>query len=74
MTTMIVRYLTYWHGRGEPEQHDYYRCHGCRRLVTWHAIRKGGCLCGLSNKLGPAVLTTWEKVRLLLLPTVGVRR
>lgn len=66
--------LVYYHGRGDPHQHDYYRCQGCRRIVTWHAIRRGGCPCELSNKLSPALLSRWEKARLVLFPTWGVVR
>ena len=63
------RWLNYWHGQGfEAHQLRYYRCEGCHKLVTWHAIKKGGCPCGFSNKLRPAVLSRWEKVRCLLLP------
>ena len=74
LDNVVIRYLTSWHGRGEPHQHEYYRCHGCKSIVTWKAIRKGGCLCGLSHKLGPAVLTWWEKTRLIMTPWWGVKR
>lgn len=70
---VVLQYLVRWHGRGDAHQHDYYRCHGCRRIVTWHAIRKGGCTCGVSNKLSPARLRWHEKLRLLCLPFWCVR-
>lgn len=70
----LVRWTTYWHGRGAGHQHDYYRCRGCQKIVTWQHIRTGGCACGVSNKLSPAALTWWEKLRLVLLPTLGLAR
>lgn len=74
MTGILVAWLTHFHGRGEPHQHDYFRCATCRRIVTWQGIRKGGCPCGGPRQVSPAALTWWEKCRLLLLPTVGVVR
>ena len=64
-----IRYLTYWHGYGgDTGQWRYYRCEGCRHIVTWNDIAIGGCACGISNKLRPAVLTRMEKTRILILP------
>jgi hypothetical protein len=62
------------HGRGADTQAEYYRCHGCKRLVTWLVIKAGGCGCGMSNRLSPAVLTRWEMVRLVLFPRLGLAR
>ena len=63
------RYLNYWHGDGYDEnQYRYYRCEGCHGLVTWNAIKIGGCPCAISNKIRPAALTRMEKARILLLP------
>jgi len=70
----LARWLQAWHGQGAPHQADYYRCHGCRRLVTHVVIRQGGCDCGMSNKLSPAVLRWQDKVRLLCLPWTLRRR
>ena len=70
---MIEKWLQYWHGVGEEHQHDYYRCHGCRRVVTWTAIKHGGCDCGISTKLSPARLRRREKVLLVLWPWGAVR-
>jgi hypothetical protein len=70
----LLAWLTRWHGRGEAHQFDYFRCHGCRRIVTHQAIRKGGCPCDLSNKLSPARLRWWEKVRLVVAPWLGCVR
>ena len=70
---LMGRWLVYWHGRGGHHQHDYYRCHGCLRIVTWKAIWRGGCTCKLSSKLSPAALRWWEKGRLLVLPWWCVR-
>lgn len=68
----LRRWLIFWHGRGGPEQHDYYRCDDCKRLVTHKAIRKGGCVCGgagpMGPKLRPARLSWGEKARLLFMP------
>ena len=67
----LEAYLARWHGRGEPEQYPYYRCRGCRHLVTWNQIRRGGCDCQISNQLTPAQVRWWECGRLLLLPWIG---
>ena len=64
----LEAYLAAWHGRGEPHQWQMYRCHGCRRLVSWHQIRRGGCDCGMSNKLSPTNVRWWELAQLLLTP------
>lgn len=70
------RWLVWWHGEGEAHQYQFYRCHGCRRIVTHFHVRTGGCRCGESIKVSPARLTWHEKARLLYLPwTVrGLRR
>lgn len=73
---LLNRWLTHWHGRGEPDQWAYYRCQGCKRLVSWKAIRKGGCTCGESNKLmptGPPSLSRWRIAALILFPWWVVR-
>src|SRR5215471_16008967 len=64
----LIAWLTYWHGRGEPWQCEYYRCHGCKRIVTHKAIKGGGCTCGISNRVSPAALGRVEMLRLMLLP------
>lgn len=65
----LEQYLASWHGRGDaPYQFQYYRCHGCHRLISWNQIRKGGCDCGTSNKLSPTNIRFWEKAQLLLTP------
>lgn len=69
----LYHWLVAWHGRGDAWQAEYYRCHGCQRLVTHRAIKTGGCRCGLSNKLSPARLRLRDKVRLLVLPWSVVR-
>lgn len=61
-------YLVYWHGIGEPHQYQFYRCHGCRKIVTHRHIVTGGCPCHESIKISPAKVRTGEKIRLLLLP------
>lgn len=67
MEALLIRYLTYFHGRGAPSQAEYFRCRTCRSLVTWHRIRQGGCRCGGSH-VQPAALSLLEKARLLLAP------
>ena len=64
----VQRWLNYWHGQGEAWQYRYYRCHGCRQVVTQHAIELGGCNCGLSKKVSPARLLFGDKVKLLCVP------
>lgn len=70
----LARWLVYWHGRGEDHQYAYYRCCGCQRVVSWFGIWKGGCPCNTSNRLAPARLSLWERVRLVVLPFWGVVR
>lgn len=62
------RWLAYWHGVGAPHQHQFYRCHACRRIITWRRIRTGGCPCRESYKISPAMLRWQEKARILWLP------
>lgn len=66
----IKRYLDYWHGAPvDPvRQRQFYRCDGCHRLVTWHRIREGGCLCGIGSRVRTASLRWHEKVRLIVFP------
>ncbi len=64
-----ARWLNYWFGDGFAEtQYRFYRCDGCKGIVTWNDIKAGGCDCGTSIKIRPAVLTRAEKFRLLVLP------
>lgn len=62
------RWMSYWHGEGALHQYRYHRCKGCHSLVTWNAIRTGGCSCDLAKELVPANLTAIEKVRILVMP------
>ena len=64
----IARWLDWWHGHGDWHQADYFRCHGCRALVTWKAIAHGGCDCKSSAKLSPVRMTRWIKCRLIFAP------
>ncbi len=73
LVPVLERWLRWWHGRGTATQDPYFRCHGCRRIVTWVAIRQGGCTCQLSNKLSPAALRWHERVRLVVMPWWCVR-
>jgi len=68
VTRWIRRWLAHWHGLGEPTQHEYYRCEGCRAVVTWYRIRSGGCRCRESYRMRPAMLTWREKATLVLVP------
>lgn len=61
-------WLVWWHGAGEPQQYQFYRCHLCRHLVTHRHIIVGGCACHESSKISPAKLSLVEKTRLLYLP------
>ena len=70
-----LKWLHYWHGAApEPHQHDYYRCASCRSIVTWKAIKAGGCRCHGGNRLSPAELSWAKKVQLFLWPWWGCKR
>ena len=62
------RWLRAWHGTGDVHQYEFFRCQGCRRLVTFHHISTGGCACRESSKVSPAALRWGDKTRLLYLP------
>lgn len=68
MERLLGWWLVYWHGEGEPHQYQFYRCHGCRNIVTHRLIVTGGCPCEESSKISPAKLRLGEKARLLLMP------
>lgn len=71
VATLLLRWLTYWHGVGDVHQYRYYRCQGCRRIVTHKAIAQGGCICGLSTRLSPyhpPQMRWWTVLRLLVFP------
>lgn len=68
LEAQVHKWFAYWHGAGEPHQYPYHRCKGCFKLVTWNAIRQGGCSCDLGNKLVPAKLKVSEKARILFAP------
>ena len=70
---VLHRWLVHWHGRGAPHQDAYFRCHGCKNIVTWKAIRRGGCTCRMSNRVSPAALRWHERLRLVLLPWWCIR-
>lgn len=62
-------YMEWMHGKKMAEhQWDFMRCVGCRRLVNWKRIKSGGCDCDTGNKLKPAKITFWEKVKILIFP------
>ena len=67
---MLDIYLRRWfvhnHGEGEAHQADVYRCYNCGRLHTWKHIRSANLCC--AGRLIPVNPTTWEKVKLLVLP------
>lgn len=64
------RWLDHCHGTApDPvRQRQFYRCEGCKGIVTWHQIARGGCDCGIGSRVRAAALTWHEKVRLLVLP------
>lgn len=66
---LVRPWLEWWHGKKDaPHQHEYYRCRGCRRIVTWNMIHKGGCDCDTARELVPAKLTFMEEWRVLVMP------
>lgn len=65
----IRAYFIRWHGEGGPNQYDFYRCEGCKSLLTWQIIRSGGCACG-SPRLKPTNPTFFELVKVLVFPWV----
>jgi hypothetical protein len=67
LEALLLRWLTHWHGQGQPWQHDYYTCRGCRRLLTHRRLAAGGCRCG-ANTVVPAALRWWHKARILIFP------
>jgi len=72
--SLLVRWLRDRHGYGEPQQYHFFRCVACRRLVTWHIIHTGGCVCRETANVRPAVLRLRDKWRLICLPwTVTTR-
>jgi hypothetical protein len=80
MRDFVFKYLriwfVYWHGEGEEDQLDVFRCTKCQRLVTWFLIRQGGCLCGVRGvKIEAFPIRWWHILRLLLTPwTVTKKR
>lgn len=66
----LLRWLERWHGHPEPWQAQFYRCQGCRRVVTHSAIARGGCGCRLPGcgRVNPTALWRREKLAVLLLP------
>ena len=65
----LARWLAYWHGPGADNQYQFYRCHGCRGLVTHAMIAKGGCHCRMGrNRVSPTSLSVTEKARALVVP------
>lgn len=64
----LGRWLVYWHGASLPHEYQFYRCKGCRSIVTRRHIHTGGCPCQESSQISPAMLRRGEKVRLVLLP------
>jgi hypothetical protein len=69
MEQRLEPWLYWWHGRpAEDHQFLYYRCRGCRRLVSWHGIRKGGCPCKLDPRLAPVGMTLRLMLRVVLVP------
>ncbi len=66
---LLRPWMEYWHGRKDAShQWDFYRCKGCRGLVTWRMIKRGGCSCDMAKQLVPARLSLVEKVKILVLP------
>jgi len=70
----LRRWLVWWYGEGHAEQELFYRCEGCRRLISWSAIRQGGCVCGISHKISTTYVTRWERLKLIVTPWWGAVR
>ena len=66
--TQLRRWVVWWHGEGDPDQLDVYRCKACHRLVSWVMIRQGGCACGIRAKIEAFPIRWWHTARLVLLP------
>ncbi|HYE89553.1 MAG TPA: hypothetical protein VEA38_00980 [Terriglobales bacterium] len=64
---MLRKWFLYHHGEGAPNQHDLYRCLGCRSIITHRIIGRGGCACGHA-KLSPTNPTFFELLALLVTP------
>lgn len=67
----LARWLVLWHGEGEPHQAQFYRCQGCKGVVTHAMIRaSGGCRCRLPGcgKVNPTALRLREKAGVLCAP------
>jgi len=65
---LAKKWLDYNYDNGDEHQYQFYRCDGCKGLVTWKTIRQGGCDCGLGRNLHPACLSLFEKFKLLFMP------
>ena len=69
MGRLLRPWMEWWHGRKDaPHQHLYYRCRGCRQVVTWNTIHKGGCSCDMARELVPARLSFTEELRIVMAP------
>lgn len=67
----IKKYLEHHHGapHDSSKQYMFYRCELCRGLVSWKQINEGGCgKCLTGSRVRAAHLSTWEKVKALVLP------
>jgi hypothetical protein len=67
LEALLLRWLHHFHGAGADNQHDYYECRGCARIITHARIALGGCRCG-ANTVRPKPLRWWHKARLVLAP------
>ena len=65
---LLTQWLDYNFGNGEEHQFRFYRCYGCHGLVTHKMIQRGGCPCGIDNRVKPAVLSFKDKFSALVLP------
>lgn len=69
------KWLRYWYGEwvdystNPPTEGDQFlRCHTCQTLLTRNAITRGGCFRCTGRKVTPAILTRWEKCKILFFP------
>jgi hypothetical protein len=66
MGNLLRRWFVHFHGEGEEQQQDLFRCLTCRRLVTHNRVRNGKMCCG--GRVSPTSPTVIETIRLFVLP------
>lgn len=67
MGNLLRKWFVHWHGEGEANQNDLYRCLGCHKIVTWNIIKASGCSCGAS-RISPTNPSFLEKLKVMVTP------